>query len=248
MFDLIKPGYVLRFGAAPAQPEGNLLTGNTTIHNWGIGRQDLNGIRCISHSSSIGKICSAVANHFRQGGNVKSRSASYSYMGRRFRQVTFRQNHTIGQVNADFVGYCDGQTNFVNSTRTVLSKDFSGCLMVVYTDTNVRRVAHVASSGVPHMDCKHSFLDHLLHDNNSRLIGWFQPFVGARDNDRKVPTATWLINNNYVTDVNCIVTFGVITAANVAYTFDAFRPRNMGNDWIVTHTAHKVMSPLYAFT
>jgi hypothetical protein len=64
----------------------------------------------------------------------------------------------------------------------VFSKDFSGCTMVVYTQAGVRRVAHVAASAVPAMNCEHAFM-RTIQGNAALPDRMVQTFHTAADGD-----------------------------------------------------------------
>jgi hypothetical protein len=185
MLNLIKPGHVLRFGTDPgtiiSPPATNEGNDNTLETPWPR-TSDLGAMQCLSHpSGALGGVAAQVVNGLRTTPGSKSRSLSYSAVGRAFGS----SNRLIGVENCSFVGYVDGQTNYIESNATVFSKDFSGCLMVAYLVGGRRRVAHAAASSVPAMDCKRAFLK-TIRDNGATLIGWFQPFIGNRDNDHKI--------------------------------------------------------------
>jgi hypothetical protein len=122
----------------------------------------------------------------------------------------------------------------------VFSKDFSGCLMVVYTLDGVRCVAHAAASSVPAMDCKQAFLNK-LKTLNAQLIGWFRPYVAAKDDAKKI-AAFRAVSKYMGGNINNLTTFGVV-AGGKAYAIDAFKPNNCpGNSWVVTGVTPKTTS------
>ena len=154
-------------------------------------------------------------------------------------------------MNCDFVGYTDGKSNYIDTNLAAFSKDFSGCLFVVYSVNGVRRVAHAASSARADFDCKQAFLN-TLQAQHAVLHGWFRPFQVAVDLNQKLVEFARIkdyVNNN----INNLTTFGVITGTGVPYSINAFKPCKMGelkgikpnlrrapgpmlpgNDWIVT--------------
>lgn len=239
MFDLIKPGHVLRFGTDPAtiiSPRGAIgANDNTLLTAWPT-TSHLGTVQCISHPSGpIGAIAAAVATGLRDGGS-KSRSASYSAPGRFFTS----SNRVVGSANCDFVGYVDGQTNYIQSALTTFSKDFSGCLMAEYLLGGQRHVAHVAASSVPAMNCKQSFLTALQGLHGVLTHGWFRPFVFA-ESGRKADAYNTI--KQYIGKIDDLTTFGVVTAAGVPYSIDAFKPKGVaGKDWVVTFIEQKTMS------
>ncbi|HEY4355550.1 MAG TPA: hypothetical protein VGN16_07380 [Acidobacteriaceae bacterium] len=239
MFDQIKPGHVLRFGTDPAtiiSPHAtNAGNDNTLLTPWPT-TSHLGMVQCISHPSGpIGAVAAAVATGLRDGKN-KSRSASYSGIGR----LVTASNRVVGSVNCDFVGYVDGQTNYIQSALTTFSKDFSGCLMVEYNLGGHRNVAHVAASQVPAMNCKQAFLTALHGQHGILNHGWFRPFVFA-ESGRKADAYGAI--KNYIGKIDDLTTFGVVTAAGVPYSIDAFKPKGVaGKDWIVTFIEQKTMS------
>src|SRR6185436_10857452 len=84
----------------------------------------------------------------------KTRQASYSAPLR----ALGPSDRVRGSVDCDFVGYTEGKSLYVPSRGAVISKDFTGCLMVLYSQNGERRVAHSAASQDPDMDCKRAFL------------------------------------------------------------------------------------------
>jgi hypothetical protein len=243
MFNLMKPGHVLRFGTCPStivSPQGVVAhheNDNTLATPWPA-TSNLGLVQCVSHpSGNLGAIAANVATHLRTTAGSKARTASYSAPG----QLLTSSNRPIGQDTCDFVGYVDGQSNFIQSTRTVFSKDFSGCLMVVYTVNGQRHVAHAAASAVPAMDCKQGFLT-TIQGQHAILIGWFRPFVSALDSARKA-NAFGVVGQYVGNNINYLTTFGVITAAGLAYSVDAFKPTAAhGNDWVVTYVGAQILS------
>lgn len=242
MFNLIEPGHVLRFGTDPS----TIVSPPATIHRdqdntlataWPAASH-LGLVQCISHPSGpIGSIAADVAKNLRTTPGSISRSASYSGAGR----LLTSSNRNVGSVNCDFVGYVDGQSNYIQSTQATFSKDFSGCLMVVYTVAGQRHVAHAAASLVPDMNCKQPFLT-TIQAIPAVLNGWFRPYVDALDGNQKIHNyghvAKYLGGNP-----NKLTTFGVVTAANQPYAVEAFKPNGIpGNDWVVTSITPKVMS------
>ena len=242
MFNLIKPGHILRFGTCPSTiispPAVDSSRNDNTLATLWPTTSNLGAVQCLSHpSGNIGSIAADVAKNLRTTPGSKSRSASYSKAGRFFT----KSNRSKGTQICDFVGYVDGQSNYISSTQTVFSKDFSGCLMVDYTLNGQRRVAHAAASQVPKMDCKQAFLD-TINGLNATLNGWFRPFVSNLDSNRKI-TAYGVISKYIGNNINNLTTFGVITPGGLAYAIDAFKPTGIaGNDWVVTHIANKTMS------
>lgn len=243
MFDHVKPGHVLRFGTCPStivSPPGATASDNndnTKATLWPAA-SDLGVVRCLSHpSGNLGSIGADVATHLRATPGSKARTASYSPVGR----FLTESNRVVGSLSCDFVGYVDGQSNYIRSTETVFSKDFSGCLMVVYTLDGQRHVAHAAASIVPKMDCKQAFLT-TLRGMGAVLNGWFRPFVSNSDSARKA--AAFQVIGKYVGhNINYLTTFGVVTNTGQAYSVDAFKPAGVGgNDWVVTNVSPKVMS------
>lgn len=244
MFNLMKPGHILRFGTCPStiiSPLGvlnSMLNDNTLETLWNA-NSNLGLVQCLSHpSGNIGAIAADVATHLRTTPGSISRSASYSGPGRLFTS----SNRVVGQLNCDFVGYVDGRSNYIQSAQTVFSKDFSGCLMVEYTVGGQRRVAHAAASQVPSMNCKQPFLTTLQGMGAVLTHGWFRPFVSAMDSARKA-NAFGVIGKYIQHQINNLVTFGVVTATGQPYSIDAFKPHGIpGNDWVVTSVSQHAMS------
>lgn len=247
MFNLIKPGHVLRFGTCPStiiSPPGAVLQSsndNTRATLWPTTSR-LGLVQCLSHpSGNIGAIAADVATNLRTTAS-KSRNASYSAVGR----LLTESNRIVGSENCDFVGYVDGQSNYIQSVQTVFSKDFSGCLMVAYTIAGQRHVAHAAASQVPTMDCKQAFLT-TIRGMHANLIGWFRPFVANLDSARKAQ-AFGVIGKYIQHQINNLTTFGVVTQAGQAYSIDAFKPHGIvGNDWVVTDISVKNMDQNWNF-
>jgi hypothetical protein len=251
MVNLIKPGYVLRFGVDPStilSPKNTLINvdGNTndlpyqTSHLWRAANS-LGNVSVFSHASgALAEACSLAAGM--RAGISMTRAASYSKLGTAYRASQGTQDVAIGNANADFVGYSDGYTNYTPSAGLCFSKDFSGCLMVAYRENGVRYVAHAAANQNDDLDCKQAFLTE-LQNKNATMIGWFRPFIREVDNAAKTTAmlkAQKYLNNNFYN----FTTFGVITAQNLAYAITAFKPvsLNLGtNDWVVTNVASKVM-------
>jgi len=246
MFNQIKPGHVLRFTTDPAgiisPPAVNAGNDNTLETLWPT-TSNLGNVQVLSHPSGpIGAVAADVATRLRTGFSL-SRQTSYSGLGRAVTQT----NRIVGAQNCDFVGYTDGKAHYINSTNAVFSKDFSGCTMVVYTQGGVRRVAHAAASLVPAMNCKQAFM-RTIQGNNAVLVGWFKPFTDVTDGARKA-NAFAVITRYIGGNINRLTTFGIVTAANVAYTLDAFKPVGAGygaNDWVVTYIAQSTMSTSWA--
>jgi hypothetical protein len=248
MFNLMKPGHVLRFGTCPStilSPPGantSNTNDNTLATAWPT-TSNLGLVQCLSHpSGAIGPIAAEVATRLRTTPGSLARSASYSGPGRFFK----KSDRPVGSLNCDFVGYVDGQSNYIQSAQTVFSKDFSGCLMVAYTIAGQHYVAHAAASNVPRMDCKQAFLT-TIQGMHATLIGWFRPFVSNPDSNRKV-NAYGVIKNYIGKNINNLTTFGVVTQAGQAYSIDAFKPSGVGgNDWVVTDVSPKVMSQSWIY-
>lgn len=247
MLNLIKPGHVLQFGTCPSTltppsaPKG--ANDNTRADEWPNDKKNLGAVRCLTHPSGpLGPICADVATSFRGGGLVQKirRGVSYSPIGGLVRSQSHNQNVQVGAATADFVGYTDGRTNYVRSQEMVFSKDFSGCLMVVYTKNGVRHVAHAAASKRPDFDCKQAFLNK-LRGEGAQLSGWFRPYMASVDDDRKIP-AFGVVGKYMSLQINNFTTFGVV-AGGQAYSIDAFKPSNCpGNTWVVTSVIPKTMS------
>jgi hypothetical protein len=247
VFNLIKPGHVLQFGTDPAgivSPKGvdSNQNDNTLVRAWPTTSQ-LGLVQCVSHpAGALGAIAADIATRLRTSGNAIARMASYSAIGRAKTPV----DRPVGSETCDFVGYVDGQSQFIASARTVFSKDFSGCLMVAYNQGG-RRVAHAAASQVAKMDCKQAFLD-AIRAQNATLIGWFRPFVDARDGARRMAAfntvSKYIGGNPYA-----ITTFGVVTAGNQAYSIDAFKPTTIpaNNAWVVTDIRAHTLSQSWRF-
>lgn len=242
MFNLMKPGHILRFGTCPATiispGAGAVVSNDNTLATAWPTTSNLGVVQCLSHpSGDIGKIAADVATHLRTTPGSKSRTASYSAAGRFFTN----SNRMVGSLACNFVGYVDGQSNYIQSTQTVFSKDFSGCLMVVYTIAGQRHVAHVAASAVAAMDCKQAFLT-TIKGMGAVLNGWFRPFVSSLDSGRKATAFNGM--GKYVGgNINNLTTFGVVTQAGQAYSIDAFKPNGIiGNDWVVTDVSLKGMN------
>ena len=248
MFNLMKPGHILRFGTCPStivSPPGakyDLTNDNTLATAWPK-TSNLGVVQCLSHpSGNIGEIAADVATHLRTTPGSKSRTASYSAAGRFFT----KSNRAVGSLTCNFVGYVDGQSNYIQSAQTVFSKDFSGCLMVVYTVAGQRHVAHAAASEVAKMDCKQAFLN-TLQDMNAVLNGWFRPFVSNLDTTRKI-NAFGVIGKYVGNNIDNFTTFGVVTQAGQAYSVDAFKPSGIaGKDWVVTDISPKAMRISWIF-
>jgi hypothetical protein len=236
MFDQLKPGHVLRFGVCPStinappgptDPKGEFL--------W-TGTPSVGAVTALSHPSGpIGKIAAEVALGARPGSS-NARSASYSAVGR----AVTASDRRIGSVNADFVGYLDGRSQYVETTQTVLSSEFSGCLMVVYKIGGQRRVAHVPTSHSVSLDCKQAFLD-TIKGKGATLEGWFRPFVSDRDSARKASAFT-AFSKYFRNQIDNLPTFGVVTSTGQCYAFDAFKPTGIpGSDWVVTYAGAMTM-------
>jgi hypothetical protein len=241
MFNQIKPGHILRFGTSPSSiispPGGNQHQNDPSLVTPWPTTSTLGAVRCFSHpSGALAAMAADVATHLRPGGTT-SRGASYSVLGR----AVTASDRPIGTEVCDFVGYTDGKSYFINSLRTVFSKDFSGCLFVSYSVNGQRRVAHVAASQVANMNCKQPFLT-TIQGQHAVLHGWFRPFQDATDGARRMAAfnriSPYVGGNPYA-----ITTFGVLTQANQAYAIDAFKPAGAhGNDWVVTHVAAQALS------
>ena len=126
----------------------------------------------------------------------------------------------------------------------MFSKDFSGCLMVVYSIGGQRHVAHAAASNVATMNCKQPFLT-TIQGLHAVLGGWFRPFVSALHSGRKANA--FVVIGKYVgNNINNLTTFGVVTAAGLAYSIDAFKPSGIpGNDWVVTDITPQALTPTF---
>jgi hypothetical protein len=258
MFNLIEPGHVLRFATDPRaiiSPEANDKPDNTLETLWPT-TSNLGNVQVISHpSGSVGDVAAEVAKNLR-GASNNSRSLSYSAAGRAFTP----SNRVVGSTICDFVGYTDGKSNYIATSNAAFSKDFSGCLFVCYSIKGQRRVAHAASSDVLAYDCKQAFLN-TIRAKHAVLHGWFRPFQVAADLGTKINEYAHI--SNYVNNnINNLTTFGVITAAGIPYSINAFKPYHMGpmvggpmlgklrqpgaimkgNDWVVTSVSAKQMS------
>ncbi len=244
MFNQVKPGHVLRFGTDPTSirsPAGvvNPEDNDNTLETPWPAANDLGLVQVLSHPSGpIGLVAADVAKRLR-GGFSPARLASYSAPG----LAVTAANRSVGAQQCAFVGYVDGRAYFIESVRTVFSKDFSGCMMVVYRKDGGRRVAHVAASQVRTMDCKQAFLN-TLQANGAELIGWFKPYSDAADGARTVSNFR-VIRGHIEGQISRLTTFGVITAANEAYSIDAFKPVGRGfgpNDWVITYVERRTLS------
>jgi hypothetical protein len=243
MINLLKPGHILRFATCPGgivSPSAAATAGqDNTLETLWPTTSNLGAVQAYSHPSGpIGPIAADVAKRLRTGFKL-SRVASYSSLGR----AKTPANRLVGAENCHFVGYTDGKAHYINSASTVFSKDFSGCTMVAYTQGGVRRVAHAAASGVAAMNCRHAFMT-TIQANGAVLIGWFKPFTAAADNGRKV-AAYGAIGQHFGNNINKLTSFGVITAGNVPYSLDAFKPVGVGfgaNDWVVTYVGPRALS------
>jgi hypothetical protein len=171
MINLIKPGYVLRFGVDPStiispsyafkNADGNTVKrASQTSHLW-TAANSLGNVSVFSHASgALAEACSLAAG-MRSGISI-TRAASYSKLGTAYRASQGTQDVAIGNDTADFVGYSDCYTNYTPSAGLCFSKDFSGCLMVAYRENGVRFVAHAAANSNPDEDCKQAFLTRAL--------------------------------------------------------------------------------------
>ena len=142
------------------------------------GDTHLGRVRVISHPDiprqhGRGPTLRQLANH------VGSRFSRYSKNYKFPSKFVAPKNITVGHFHADFVGYTNGTTQCVRSDRVVFSKDFSGCLMVVYTLIGARYVAHAPASEFPQQDCKKAFLEEIADASHKQLIGWFRPWIRA---------------------------------------------------------------------
>jgi hypothetical protein len=248
MFDKMKPGHILRFedtcpSTIHSPGAGNAASNNNTLATAWTTTSNLGLVKCLSHpSGDIAAIAAVVATRLRTKpdsiAQKASRAASYSAPGR----VVTPSDRAVGQgLNCDFVGYVEGQSNYIQSALTVFSKDFSGCLMVAYTVGRQRCVAHVAASQNAKKDCKQAFLT-ARENEGAALIGWFRPYVDATDFDRK-KKAFSVIGKYVGNNINKLTTFGVVTQGGEAYSVDAFKPTGIGgNDWVVTDVSKKEMS------
>jgi hypothetical protein len=244
MLNLIKPGHVLRFGTCPSTIISPSWSGvaHKSAQQWPAGSQNLGNVSCISHpSGALAEICAHVATGLRTGGNAATRAMSYSKVGNFVRQeITKNQNVQVGASVADFVGYTDGYTNYIQSANMVFSKDFSGCLMVVYTINGARYVAHAAANANAAMDCKQAFLTH-LQQQNAQLVGWFRPYSDAIDGAGKAASFQ-RVKDFIQQNINKLTTFGAVWGTQ-AYSIEAFKPTGVGgNDWVVTNIVAKPMS------
>lgn len=97
------------------------------------------------------------------------------------------------------------------------------------------------------MDCKQAFLN-TIRGQNAVLGGWFKPFVSANDSARKI--AAFNVVGPYIgNQIDRLTTFGVVTAANQAYSIDAFKPNGVaGNDWVVTDVRAHALSQSWNVT
>lgn len=248
MFHNIKPGHILRFPTCPSsigspKASDSEMNDNTLETLWPAEKSYLGLVQCYSHpSGDIGKVAADVATRLR-GTPDFWRSASYSTAGR----YIMRSDRLIGTQDCDFVGYVDGRSNYIQSTKTVFSKDFSGCLMVAYTLDGQRRVAHVATSKNPKMDCKQAFL-RTIQGHGAVLSGWFKPYSdNSRNRDpsddcnNKVRTYTMV--ERYIHNILRLTMFGVVTTEGEAFAIGAFKPIGItGNDWVVTSISPKTMN------
>ena len=249
MLQLLKPGHVLSFGTCPStimspKAVGSASNDNTLETSWPTTRA-LGQVRALSHPSGpAGPVAADVAMNLRTTPSSASRGASYSAVGR----AVTSSDRPVGSEMCDFVGYVDGQSNYIDSALSVFSKDFSGCLMVVYSVGGQRRVAHVAASQVAKMDCKQAFLD-TIRANGATLIGWFRPYVQSRDVDDKIKAFNRVKAHVPRQQVDNLTTFGVMTSTNRGYSVDAFRSAaSPGNIWIVTKVVERTLSTNWRFS
>lgn len=232
MFDKIKAGHVLRFnGTDPGDivPPAATAVGNdiTAETRWTaqsvLGRVDL-----VSHPTGpLADMAAEVAKKLRPGISL-TRLVSYSDTAKEHTP----QNRFLGAALCDFVGYVDGRSNYIATDRAVISKDFSGCLMVSYVVNGERRVAHSAASQDPARDCKQAFLT-TLQGQNARQLSWFKPYTTdeAAGFIQRFAVASPHVGGR----PNRMTTFGVVTSTGDAYAIEAFKPlAAVQNDWIVT--------------
>jgi hypothetical protein len=231
MFEKIKPGHVLRFnGTDPGNivpPAATAVGNDITAETLWTAQSALGRVDLLSHPTGPLDMAAEVARKLRPGISL-TRLASYSDIAREHSS----QNRFIGAALCDFVGYVDGRSNYIATDRAVISKDFSGCLMVSYVVGGQRRVAHSAASQDPARDCKQAFLTTLRGLNAQQLI-WFKPYTNdeAAGFIQRFAVARAHVNGN----VNRMTTFGVVTPTGEAYAIEAFKPlAAVQNDWIVT--------------
>jgi hypothetical protein len=232
MFDQIKPGHVLRFtGTDPgaiAPPAATTVGNDIRAETLWTAQSVLGRVDLISHPTGpLADMAAEVSKKLR-GGISLTRLASYSDTGKEY----LPQNRFIGATICDFVGYVDGRSNYIATDRAVISKDFSGCLMVTYVVNGERRVAHSAASQDPARDCKQAFLT-TLRGMNAQQLSWFKPYTSADDAGfiQRFAVASPHVSGQ----PNRMTTFGVVTATGDAYAIEAFKPlAAVQNDWIVT--------------
>lgn len=66
--------------------------------------------------------------------------------------------------------------------------------------------------------------------------------MDASDGSDKIDRFLALKQEGLLTQAHHLVTFGVVTAGNLAFSVEAFRPHNQGRSWVITDVAPKVMN------
>lgn len=138
-----------------------------------------------------------------------------------------------------YVPYTDGRIHYHEGNGAVISAEFSGCLMAVYSAGNMRRVAHVPKSNSIDNDCVGEFRDYfiahstLVPDKKAQhvkeghqLVHYFQPFAEKRDVDVQVDLIQKLMVKGFITQPSYFTVFGLVSAVdNKCTSFWAVKPK-----------------------
>lgn len=125
-----------------------------------------------------------------------------------------------------YVPYKEGRIHYHQGNEAVLSGEYSGCLMAVYTDVKKqRRVAHVPKAGAVTNDCIGEFRDYFgahstvaeaqkmkYFKGGYHLKHYFQPFVESRDAEIQHGLIGKLIQENMIKKPYDFSVFGLVTA------------------------------------
>jgi hypothetical protein len=150
-----------------------------------------------------------------------------------------------------YVPYREGRIHYHQGTGAVLSAEYSGCLMAVYTDLNgQRRVAHVPKANSIDNDCIGEFRDYFAAHSTladplkaahvkggHRLTHFFQPFLKSRDEEIQFTLIGKLMAERMITEPKGFSVFGLVTAPdNSCVTIWAVKPNiqpSTGEMWHV---------------
>ncbi|SFM42119.1 hypothetical protein [Variovorax sp. OV329] len=148
-----------------------------------------------------------------------------------------------------YVPYREGRIHYHQGNDAVLSGEYSGCLMAVYSGNHHRRVAHVPKASSIDNDCIGEFRDYFQDHStltsdlktkhakkNHKLDHYFQPFVESRDADIQSALIGKLIGESVIADPYGFTVFGLVTAVdNMCISIWAVKPKKQPSNGEMWH-------------